>query len=74
MITIHIRELSERNQIANAHQLQQAASLTPGASQRLWRGEWEKISKDTLDRLCAALNCQPGDLFTYSATKTKKRS
>jgi DNA-binding Xre family transcriptional regulator len=65
MVMIHVRETAERRGIKNAYGLQLATGLSPDVTQRLWRGEWEKIGKETLDRLCRALRCQPGKLLTY---------
>ena len=71
MVTIHVREVAEKRGIRNAYGLQLATGLSPDVTQRLWRGEWEKISRETLDRLCAALRCQPGKLLTYEADGQK---
>ena len=65
MITIHVKEVAERRGIKNAYGLQLATGLSPDVTQRLWRGEWEKISKETIERLCRALKCQPGRLIKY---------
>ena len=47
MITIHVKEVAERRGIRNAYGLQLATGLSPDVTQRLWRGEWEKIGKET---------------------------
>ena len=65
MIQINIQRLSRSKNLKNAHQLQLAADLSPAAAVRLWKGEVEKISMETLERLCIALECQPGDLFVF---------
>ncbi len=65
MIRIKIKNVAEAREFKNAHRLQLAAELSPQVAQRLWRGEVEKISMATLNRLCRALECQPGDLFNY---------
>lgn len=65
MIQINIQKLSTLKGFKNAHQLQLAAELSPAAAVRLWKGEVEKISMETLERLCKALDCQPGDLFVF---------
>lgn len=67
MITIHVKEVAERRGIRNAYGLQLATGLSPDVTQRLWRGEWEKIGKETLDRLCRALKCTPGTILKHSA-------
>jgi len=65
MIQINIQKLSRLKGFKNAHRLQLAAELSPAAAVRLWKGEVEKISMETLERLCIALECQPGDLFVF---------
>jgi DNA-binding Xre family transcriptional regulator len=65
MITIHVRELAEKRGFKNAHQLQLAAGFAPHVATRLWKGKAERISLDTIDRLCRALECQPGKIFKY---------
>lgn len=68
MIQINIQAIAKQRNLKNAHRLQLAADLSPAAAVRLWKGEVEKISMETLDRLCIALECQPGDLFVFVAT------
>lgn len=65
MIKVKIKEKAIENGIKNAHRLELAASLSPAAAGRLWKGEIEKISMETLDRLCRTLDCQIGELFVY---------
>jgi putative transcriptional regulator len=69
MIKIRIKEMAKARGIKNAHRLQLAADLSPATASRFWKTEIEKISMETLDRLCRALDCQPGDLFVYAADK-----
>jgi putative transcriptional regulator len=72
MIKIKIKEIAKERGIKNAHRLQLAAGLSPAAASRFWKSEIEKISMETLDRLCRFLECQPGDLFVYTAEKSSK--
>lgn len=65
MIKVRIKEIAEERGIKNAHRLELAAALSPAAAARLWKGEIEKISMETLDRLCRTLNCKIGELFIY---------
>jgi DNA-binding Xre family transcriptional regulator len=72
MIQINIQKMARLRDLKNAHQLQLAANLSPAAAVRLWKGEVEKISMETLDRLCSALQCGPGDLFVFAATTAER--
>lgn len=74
VITIHVKEVAERRGIKNAYRLQLVTGLSPDVTQRLWRGDWEKISKETLERLCSSLKCQPGTLIKYEADSNTGKS
>ncbi|MBD2731270.1 helix-turn-helix transcriptional regulator [Nostoc sp. FACHB-892] len=34
----------------------------------------ERLDRDTLEKYCKALNCQPGDLLTYVSDKSKDQT
>jgi len=72
MIKIRIKEISKERGIKNAYRLQLAAQLSPAAASRFWKSDVEKISMETLGRLCKALGCQPGDLFVYEPKDASK--
>ena len=65
MIVVTIRERAEKNGITTAYQLQKAMGISPTIAARLWRGDFEKLGMNTLDRLCRVLRCQPDKLFRY---------
>jgi DNA-binding Xre family transcriptional regulator len=71
MIGTRIRELAEAKGIATAYQLQKAAGLSPSMAARLFRDEVEMIALRTVESLCRAFECQPGDLFTSVNGKFK---
>lgn len=73
MVTIKIREVAEKRGITNAYQLQKALSTLPGTAARLWRSEMKMISLDTIDNLCAAFDCEPGDLFQRKSPSSKAK-
>lgn len=73
MIRIHISQVAEKQGITTAYQLQKALALPPSMAARLWKGELEKVATSTLDKLCEAFDCQPGDLLTYVAAKKNNR-
>jgi putative transcriptional regulator len=39
----------------------------------LWYGRVKRIDTDTLEALCKALDCQPGDLLVYVPDEEKGR-
>jgi DNA-binding Xre family transcriptional regulator len=63
MVKLQIREVAARRGITNAYQLQKAMNLLPGTAARLWRADMKMIGLDTVDALCAALECEPADLI-----------
>jgi DNA-binding Xre family transcriptional regulator len=73
MIISTIRETAERRGIENANQLKDALGVSPTLAARLWRGDFVHIGRVTLDRLCRALRCQPGQLLRYVPGKLSRR-
>lgn len=67
MIKSKIKELAESKGIKNAYQLGILIDVTPNVSARLWKDDFTQIGKVTLDKLCAALECNVGDLLVYSS-------
>ena len=65
MITVHVREVAERRNIPNAHQLAKKAGVPANLAVRVWNGEFERLDLNTLNKLCRALKCQPGTLLRY---------
>jgi DNA-binding Xre family transcriptional regulator len=74
MIETKIRELANKRGITTAYQLQKAAGLSPSMAARLFRDEVEMIALRTIESLCRALDCQPGDLFTLPIGKPKVKA
>jgi putative transcriptional regulator len=75
MIELKIREVSEEKGIGSPFALSQATGLAYATCHNIWNGEPARIGLDTLDRLCEALDCEPGDLLvrSTSAKKAKRR-
>jgi putative transcriptional regulator len=69
MIDTRVRQTAEARGIKSAYELQKALDLSPTVALRLWRGEVTRYSVETLDKLCAALECQTGDLLVYVPEK-----
>lgn len=69
MIHSKVREVAERNGVKSSYELQHRLAVAPTVALRLWRGEVTRYSLETLNRLCNAFDCQPGDLFIYIPDK-----
>lgn len=74
MIETKIRELAVAKGITTAYQLQKAAGLSPSMAARLFRDEVEMIALRTIESLCGAFECAPGDLFTTANGKSKGKA
>ena len=55
--------LADRNMTQK--QLWEAAKTRPPTISAMCTGTAKQIPVDVLDRMCAALNCQPGDLLEF---------
>jgi len=68
-----IRARCESAGILTAYQLQVAAGLSPTLAYSLFNETFNRISIETMGKLCEALKCEPGDLFTVAngAVETK---
>lgn len=69
MIKTHVREMAEKRGIKTAYQLQKALEISPSVAARLWRDDFELISRSSLDRLCKLLRCSPSRLITFEIDK-----
>jgi DNA-binding Xre family transcriptional regulator len=73
MIEIQIRQRCEEQGITNPYQLQQAADLYPAMAARLFHHRFSQISIETLDKLCAALDCDVSSLLVRVPDEPEKR-
>jgi len=44
-------------------ELSEKTGIRPGTIGSMYHGRIKRIDLDQIDRLCAVLDCQPGDLF-----------
>lgn len=72
-ITVKIREVAESRGIKNAYQLKIKVGLSPSNAAKLFDNNIKLISLETLEKLCAALECEPKDLLKISKTKISKK-
>lgn len=61
-----VREVAEKQGVANASQLAERAGINKNTANALWNGSSLRADRDTLAKLCAALNCTTGDLLEYN--------
>ncbi len=70
MIVSKVREVAEKRGIENANQLKDVLGVSPTVAARLWRGDFDKIGMNTMDKLCRVLRATPGKLFVYEPSDT----
>lgn len=63
VIAFRISELAKQKGLTSAYQLQMAMNVPPNTAHRWWKGEMRNIDVDSLDRLCAFFECEPGDII-----------
>jgi putative transcriptional regulator len=62
--------LAERD--LNYTRLSEMTGISISALSEIGRGDTTKISFDTLDKICAALECQVGDLLVWKPNEEKR--
>jgi DNA-binding Xre family transcriptional regulator len=65
MIKTHVQAIARKRGITTAYQLQKALGVSPSVAAKLWKDDFEFISRTSLKRLCQLLMVQPGKLITY---------
>jgi len=55
--------VAERKGINNPLALSKESGIAYANCHKIWNNQQKMISLDTLDRLCAALGCEPGDIL-----------
>ena len=70
MIIIKVAELMGRNKLTKKA-LSELTGIRPNTISALWNGTAKRIEFEQIDKLCAALNCQPADIMEYVSDKTE---
>lgn len=66
MIIVNLDVMMAKRKISS-NELAERIGITPANLSILKTGKAKAIRFSTLDRLCEALNCQPGDILEYSS-------
>lgn len=72
MIELKVREVAERKGISNPLSLSKESGIAYANCHKIWNNQQKMIGLDTLDRLCEALGCEPGDILVRVPTATRK--
>jgi DNA-binding Xre family transcriptional regulator len=65
MIKTHVQAIAKKRGITTAYQLQKALNVSPSVAAKLWKDEFEFISRTSLNRLCELLRVGPASLITF---------
>jgi excisionase family DNA binding protein len=71
MMKIKIAETAEKHGVKSAYGLQKALNISPTIAARLWKGEFDKIGINTLEKLCEHFQCQPNEFLEYPLTQKR---
>ena len=69
MVLLRVRELAESKGINNPFVLSDRTGLAYANCWKMWKGKQTRIDLNTIDRLCEALECKPGDFIKYVKVK-----
>ncbi|NOT63526.1 MAG: helix-turn-helix transcriptional regulator [Acidobacteria bacterium] len=72
MIEFKLAEKMERSEMT-AYRLAQITEIHETQIGKLKNGKAKSISFETLDKLCEALNCEPGDLLVRVNSQSRKQ-
>jgi putative transcriptional regulator len=66
-----VREVAERRGITTASELAERAGVNKNTAGALWNGRSLRVDRDTLAKLCQALDCTTGDLLEYNPNEIR---
>lgn len=65
MVKVHVYEMMAKRGIKTRKQLAEAAGVHQTHIGKIVDGKVKRVDLGTLEGLCRALDCQPGDLLEY---------
>lgn len=68
MIVVNLDVMMSKRKISS-NELAEIVEITPANLSILKTGKAKAIRFSTLEKICAALNCQPGDILEYIEDK-----
>lgn len=64
-IKFNLDRLMFENGNMKVPQLQEKSGVNKNTLYSIYKGEITRVDVSVINRICSALNCQPGDLMTY---------
>jgi putative transcriptional regulator len=62
-IELRVKEVAQLRGVQNITELKDRVGVAYDTAADLWHGRMQRIDRDTLARVCAALQCDPGDVL-----------
>lgn len=62
MIVMRLKEIAEQRNL-NAHQISMQTGISYPTISKYWKNQATSYDRSVLDKLCALLACEPGDLL-----------
>ena len=73
MIKFLVHQVAAQRDILKIGGLAEQAGLHRVTVSKLWNNKASQVDTRTMDALCVALGCQPGDLMVHVANKAKPK-
>ncbi len=73
MIENRIKQVAQARGLKTPYEFQRALDLTPAVAWRMWHKKTSRWSEEVLEKLCAGLECQVGELLVYVPEKKPRR-
>jgi putative transcriptional regulator len=64
-IELRVKELALRRGVQSISELKERVGVAYDTAADLWHGRTKRIDRDTLAKVCSALECDPGDILIY---------
>lgn len=72
MVLLKVREVAQERGVIYIKDLAERAGLAYDTAADLWHGRMQRVDRDVLSRVCAALGCSVGDVMVYVSDERKK--
>lgn len=72
MVIWNVRAIAEQRGIRTAAALAERADINKNTAGVLWNGSSLRVDRETLGKLCRALDCTPGDLLLVRRENPKE--
>ena len=72
-LILKVRETAEERGVKTAYQLQKKAGIAPSTAYRFFNNKATQLTIETLEKICSALDCNPGDLIVRDGQSARTK-